>query len=128
MAGKAFGERAEAERKTVGFAPASAARLAAGKPFRQFYPRSRRRAHQQQQAAQAMFKRADMAGKIAQGAGPHPAGRKMLHTPERACQHKEEAAQQFPRAAGWLGAAGLCEGNAAFDHGAKSAGIAWPAG
>jgi|GEM_PF-6064373 len=66
-------------------------------------------------------KGACMAGKGAQGAGPHPAGRKALNAPGRSSQYKEKSAQKLPSPAWDAGGIGLCKRDGAFDHDAQHA-------
>lgn len=120
IAGKAIGELGKAEGEARSLAARARRGRAARKKARWQGCRARgRRPHQDQKTAQAMFERADMAGKGAQGAGLQLAGRQTLGAPMGSHQYKDQAAQELPGAARGAGGLGLCEGNAAFDHAAK---------
>lgn len=116
VAGKAPGERGKAQGKSGRLAGETARGGAALKVFGNFGGKLRRAAHEKQEAAQAVFKRADMAGEEAQGTGLHGPRHQAACRPERRRQHKEYGAQAFPGAARGAGGQGLCDGDAAFDH------------
>ncbi len=93
-------------------------------------------AHQQQDAAQAMFERADMPGQQAEPATFQPSGRETFDTPQHAAQYKEQSVQQLP-AAFWnasqstppnMGERRLCRVGDAMDHAGKFAGVCFPVG